>query len=319
MVNLGKNLLVGMCSLLLVAHAHARHTQASMEFSTTYTNGINESGWQSSGSVFECSLTHDVPYYGTAVFSTRAGESSEFYLSAISSRFKAGKGRLVSRAPVWKGKAETTLGNIGIKKGLKPLWLNSNYAERMMSELFNGMEVEVINEAWYEGAEKPPMRLAISNIGFRAEYQKYQMCLAGLLPNNFDQLRRTALYFEPNVPESSSDLNPYIRRKLENILLLVKHDKGIQHFYVDGHASAPGDRQYNLDLSKRRAELVRDYLTQGGISADKITLRWHGERYPVASNNTAAGRAKNRRVTIRLEREAKEKAMPLAQQTNNGV
>ena len=301
----------------LVNMAMARHTSPSANYSTTYTNGINESGWQSNSTVFECSLVHDVPYYGTAVFRTRAGESSVFYLNALSSRFQAGEAQLVARSPIWRGKSSVDLGDVPIKRGHRPMWLPSRNAERMLNELFKGMEIEIVKDAWYEDVKNPPARLSISNIGFRKEYQKYQLCLAGLLPQNFDQMRRTALYFEPNVPESSDDLNPQIVRKLDNILKLVKHDNSIRLFYVDGHTSSPGDRAYNLELSKRRAELVRDYLTRRGIPADWIKLRWHGERYPVASNATAAGRAKNRRVTIRLERVEDIDVLPLASQTNN--
>lgn len=305
-----------MC-LGMVDLAMARHASPSANYSTTYTNGINESGWKSNSTVFECSLVHEVPFYGTAVFSTKAGESSVFYLSALSSRFQAGEAHLYARAPIWRGKSLINLGDVPIKRGLRPMWLPSKNAERMLNELFKGMEIEVVKDAWYEDQKNPPARLAISNIGFREEYQKYLMCLSGLLPQNFDQLRRTALYFEPNVPESSDDLNPYIVRKLDNILKLVKHDNSIQLFYVDGHTSSPGDRAYNLELSKRRAELVRDYLTRRGVPEEWIKLRWHGERYPVASNETAAGRAKNRRVTIRLEKVEKIDTLSLPKQAAN--
>ena len=45
------------------------------------------------------------------------------------------------------------------------------------------------------------------------------------------------------------------------------------------------------------------YLVSGGVDRASIVLRWHGERYPVASNRTVAGRAKNRRVTVRVSKE----------------
>ncbi len=131
-------------------YGYARHSSPSAEFSTTYTNGINESGWSAGTSVFECSLKHQVPYYGTAVFRTRAGETSVFYLNALSSRFQAGTAKIRAKEPIWKGKDLLTLADVPIKKGTRPMWLPRKNAERMLKELNNGMEIEIIRDAWYE-------------------------------------------------------------------------------------------------------------------------------------------------------------------------
>jgi len=55
------------------------------------------------------------------------------------------------------------------------------------------------------------------------------------------------------------------------------------------------------ELSERRADTVRDYMVSKGISASRITTRGFGEARPVASNQTADGRAENRRVEIIAE------------------
>ena len=59
-----------------------------------------------------------------------------------------------------------------------------------------------------------------------------------------------------------------------------------------------GSPFYNMQLSRRRAEAVRDLLIQSGISADRIVAQGMGESYPVASNATKAGRLQNRRIEI---------------------
>ena len=65
-----------------------------------------------------------------------------------------------------------------------------------------------------------------------------------------------------------------------------------------GFTDSTGTDEYNVKLSKRRAESARAYLVdQMGIKPDRITLSWFGESDPVASNDTEAGRAENRRVT----------------------
>ncbi len=66
----------------------------------------------------------------------------------------------------------------------------------------------------------------------------------------------------------------------------------------DGYTDSIGSEQYNLGLSKRRANAVRDWLIKCGIPASRLTARGFGETNPVASNETAEGRAQNRRTEL---------------------
>ncbi len=71
---------------------------------------------------------------------------------------------------------------------------------------------------------------------------------------------------------------------------------------VHGHADATGEETYNMGLSLRRAEAVRDFLVQNfnQLRANQFTVRNFGESQPVADNATREGRARNRRVEIKL-------------------
>jgi outer membrane protein OmpA-like peptidoglycan-associated protein len=69
------------------------------------------------------------------------------------------------------------------------------------------------------------------------------------------------------------------------------------HFTIVGHTDSTGSNAYNLDLSRRRALSVANYVRQVDGSAT-VSVGYYGETKPVASNLTAAGRAKNRRVEI---------------------
>ncbi len=66
---------------------------------------------------------------------------------------------------------------------------------------------------------------------------------------------------------------------------------------IEGHTDSSGTTPYNQALSERRAESVRAYLQNTGVSADRLTAVGHGELKPVASNDTAEGMQKNRRVS----------------------
>jgi OOP family OmpA-OmpF porin len=67
---------------------------------------------------------------------------------------------------------------------------------------------------------------------------------------------------------------------------------------IGGHTDSTGTDAYNLDLSQRRAESVRNYLVKKGIDPSRLQARGYGETQPVADNGTSAGRAKNRRVEL---------------------
>jgi outer membrane protein OmpA-like peptidoglycan-associated protein len=70
---------------------------------------------------------------------------------------------------------------------------------------------------------------------------------------------------------------------------------------VEGHTDSVGSDAYNQKLSQRRADAVRQYLVKHGIPANRITAEGFGESRPVASNDTADGRAQNRRVELRVD------------------
>ena len=67
---------------------------------------------------------------------------------------------------------------------------------------------------------------------------------------------------------------------------------------LQGHTDDTGSDAYNLALSKRRADAVREYLLTQGVPSTQITSKGYGEKQPLDSNTTAEGRSKNRRVVM---------------------
>lgn len=87
---------------------------------------------------------------------------------------------------------------------------------------------------------------------------------------------------------------------MQNLFRLVSFLKEFpdREVVIEGHTDSTGSGVYNTELSQRRADAVRGFLTTNGISSERIVARGYGEAYPVASNDTSAGRQKNRRVEI---------------------
>ena len=71
-------------------------------------------------------------------------------------------------------------------------------------------------------------------------------------------------------------------------------------FEISGHTDSDGSAEYNEGLSSRRAQTVRDYLASNGVDVSRMTVRGYGESQPIADNATAAGKAENRRVVLRI-------------------
>ncbi len=74
---------------------------------------------------------------------------------------------------------------------------------------------------------------------------------------------------------------------------------------IIGHTDSTGDPSYHLDLSKRRAQAVAEHLISVGVAPEKLRILGRGENEPIASNDTAEGRARNRRVEIVVVGEAR--------------
>jgi OOP family OmpA-OmpF porin len=70
---------------------------------------------------------------------------------------------------------------------------------------------------------------------------------------------------------------------------------------ITGHTDARGDADANQRLSEARAVAVGQFLIANGVAPSRISTRGVGEAEPIADNNTAAGRARNRRIEMTLE------------------
>ncbi|WP_291724548.1 OmpA family protein [Bernardetia sp.] len=94
-----------------------------------------------------------------------------------------------------------------------------------------------------------------------------------------------------------SDLNANAK---ENVAKLgrILNEYPDTRLTIQGHTDDKGDENYNRQLSARRADAVRDYLIANGVKGGRLNTTAYGESAPVASNETEAGRAKNRRVEV---------------------
>lgn len=98
---------------------------------------------------------------------------------------------------------------------------------------------------------------------------------------------------------NSAHLLPVSQTTLDGAVQTLKNNPGI-NAEVAGYTDSTGKAAYNVTLSQRRAEAVMKYLVDHGIDASRLTAKGYGEADPIASNQTADGRAQNRRVELRI-------------------
>jgi outer membrane protein OmpA-like peptidoglycan-associated protein len=105
---------------------------------------------------------------------------------------------------------------------------------------------------------------------------------------------------------AKSELLPIAQQKLDGVAKALGDTDEKQKITVLGHTDSNGNDDSNLRLSQARAESVRSYLIERGIKPERIQAVGKGETAPVAPNDTAEGRANNRRVEIIVEKRASE-------------
>jgi outer membrane protein OmpA-like peptidoglycan-associated protein len=96
---------------------------------------------------------------------------------------------------------------------------------------------------------------------------------------------------------NKADLKPAANQTINRLTAFMKEYKD-RRVRIEGYTDSTGDDGYNQALSERRAEAVQGALLAQGIPRQRIEVEGYGERFPVASNDTSAGRQQNRRVEI---------------------
>lgn len=110
---------------------------------------------------------------------------------------------------------------------------------------------------------------------------------------------QTIRMYEVTFNNGTSILTAAAREELNPLVLALRDQPNIR-VRIDGHTDSLGGAEDNRRLSQERAEAVATHLALQGVPTQRITTRGFGESRPVASNSTAAGREKNRRIEVVL-------------------
>ena len=99
----------------------------------------------------------------------------------------------------------------------------------------------------------------------------------------------------------SWEILPRFHNELDDVVKVMKENPDLD-IIVEGHTDSLGSAEANQELSAKRAQAVKDYLVDQGISETRLTTKGYGEERPAATNETPAGRAENRRIELDVVR-----------------
>ena len=270
----------------------------------TFQTRLENIEWKVEGDKFECRLIQPITDFGSGAFVRRAGEQAVFRLNAYNSMLGEGSATLLAAAAPWQpGRGDIDLGSVRIGRG--QVLFNSSQAQA--GRLFRGLLEGRSPLVRHFSREGNVSEVRLLPVRFRQAYGDYEACTAKLLPKNFDQVRQSRIGF----PGGGTELDATARVNLQVMVEYLKADPTVNHVILDGYSDNMGNRLTNRELSRRRALAVMDYFKESGLQESQITVRFHGEQYPLVPNTNHANRAKNRRVSVRLERYPEsEKAAP---------
>ncbi|RMM53407.1 flagellar protein MotY [Pseudomonas corrugata] len=263
----------------------------------TFQTRLESIEWTVEGDKFECRLSQPITDFGSGEFVRRAGEQAIFRLKAYNPMMGGGSATLLAAAAPWQpGRGDINLGSVRIGSGDVLFDSSQIQAGRLISGLMEGRS-PVVRRNTGDGHVSEVRLLPVH---FNKAFSDYQGCVAKLLPKNFEQVKQTQIGF----PGEGTDLDARAKAQLQVMLDFIKADPSVNHVELDGHSDNSGNRLTNRELSRRRALAVMDFFKANGFQESQITVRFHGERYPLVPNTSAANRARNRRVVVQLSRVA---------------
>lgn len=255
---------------------------------------MDEVDWEYKGSSLLCNLEYINPSYGKFYFRSEEREQVSFNASLTKASKNWRFGQLFSMPPPWDSRHQPRqVTDIALINNNKVSFTRN--VDTLLADIGTGnwLQFSMIGS---KPSAKVTYRVPTTRIHDVVE--AFRECQS-LLPNmTYAQARDIVLSFQSGQTSLSakqlttlSDLNSYL-----------KADPNIDKILIDGYTDNVGAQVANLKLSKQRAELVAHQIEQLGVNRQSIEVRSHGSRYPIASNTTKQGQAKNRRVTIRLVR-----------------
>lgn len=269
-------------------------SQAAMR---QYSANQDNSSWEVIKKTrLQCQLNHEVPYYGEAIFKASASKNKNltFNLDMVVRPDNYDIAGLKAVPPAWRSGLPAR--DITTMKLLKKFdgELGNKTAWEMLTELEKGFHPTFYYQDWQNSADK--IAVGISSVNFKQAYWAFLQCRDELLPYSFEDISFTVMNYQSN----SSKLTKESQKRLDKIAEYLKNDTSIESINIDSYTDSYGGRWNNLDLSRKRAKAIKDYMISLGVDEGKVQTTGLGEKRFVDTNENILGRNKNRRLIIQI-------------------
>ena len=269
-------------------------SQAAMR---QYSANQDNSNWEVIKTTrLQCQLNHEVPYYGEAIFKASASKNKNltFNLDMVVRPDNYDIAGLKAVPPAWRSGLPAR--DITTMKLLKKFdgELGNKTAWEMLTELEKGFHPTFYYQDWQNSADK--IAVGISSVNFKQAYWAFLQCRDELLPYSFEDISFTVMNYQSN----SSKLTKESQKRLDKIAEYLKNDTSIESISIDSYTDSYGGRWNNLDLSRKRAGAIKDYMVSLGVDEGKVQTTGLGEKRFVDTNENILGRNKNRRLIIQI-------------------
>ena len=280
---------VSISSALLSVSAHAAMRN--------YSANQDSSNWEVVKTTrLQCQLNHEVPYYGEAIFKASASKNKNltFNLDMVVRPENHAIAGLKAVPPSWRsGLPARDIANMKLLKKFDGE-LGNQTAWEMLTELEKGFYPTFYYQDWQNSADK--IAVGISSVNFKQAYWAFLQCRDELLPYSFEDISFTVMNYQSN----SSKLTKSSQQRLDKIAEYLKNDPSIESISIASYTDSYGGRWNNLDLSRKRAKEIKDYMVGLGVDEAKVVTEGFGEKRFVDTNDNILGRDKNRRLVIQI-------------------
>ncbi len=260
-----------------------------------YVASLDESSWElTESSATLCRLEHVIPRFGRAIFELEAARPVRLRLETTR-RFDQGTNvELRTEIAGWgEPQLREVLARYETAGGRRLFNIPAAIAERVYAELRAGLRPGFL---FYDDT---PLIASLSTVQFGAAEVEFRRCGAALYRDNFDDVRVSSIYFEPDHEFASlQQEETAFGRMLEYLAI----NPGVREIVITGHADKTGTICYNQGLSERRAWYVHELLVMLGVDANLLRVAYAGESRPARPGNNDRIHAANRRVTVELRR-----------------
>lgn len=255
-----------------------------------YAAQLSEGAWSFAHDGDVCELRQSIPRYGVVRFTVERDRDLQLEVHPMRPLATAGKGRMAAQPPLWRHDlSRRDLGVVPLLAGEVLTVLGRERALQVFYALETGHEVRLEHAA--EGGE--PVRVILSPAGFRQVLADFRPCLDRPARLDFPVIRHWQVPFDFDEARLRETARPILERVLQRL-----QENPRTRVVLGGHADAQGERDYNRELSRVRAQSVRDWLVQRGIAPERTEVRAFGESWPLEADSEEEAWARSRRVDL---------------------